>query len=45
MSARGDNNIGAAYIYKKEDGSWNEKQILTASNGSNYDYFGRDYDG
>ena len=32
---------GSAYVYVRSNGGWSEQQKLTASDGAEYDYFGR----
>ena len=45
ISAHGDDdngtNSGSAYIFQLENGTWVQKQKLTASDGADSDYFGR----
>jgi hypothetical protein len=37
----GDDNKGSAYIFENVDGSWNQVQKITASDGDDSDYFGK----
>lgn len=36
----GNNHQGQAYVFKRDGTSWSEEAILTASDGSAWDYFG-----
>ena len=40
VGADGDDDIGSAYIFKRQGDTWNEMAKLTASDGASSDYFG-----